>query len=94
MPVRVEMTMGIDGNLKATLSDFVFNANLDESLFSIEPPAGYTVRHEKVDVSPDEEKDLIEMFRQYTTLTGGAFPKSLDMMAVGRACFGLSSMSR
>ena len=80
--VRIEMTMGIDHNMKMTMSDFVFNAEMDESLFSVEPPPGYTVRHEKVDNSPDEEKDLIEMLREYTKLTSGAFPESLDQMKV------------
>jgi hypothetical protein len=79
MPVRVEMTTGMDGNIKVTLSDFVFNAPMDESLFSVEPPPGYTVRTEKADESPDRERDLLEMFREYTKLTGGVFPESLDM---------------
>ena len=82
MPVCIEMTMGMDGYMKATLSDFVFNTDMDKSLFSLEPPAGYTVRHEKMDASPHEEKDLIEMFREYTKLSRGDFPKSLDMQMV------------
>ena len=80
--VRVEMSMGVFSNMKVTMSDLVFNAEMDESLFSVEPPPGYTVRHEKVDNSPDEEKDLIGMFREYTKLTSGAFPESLDPMKV------------
>ncbi|MFZ1935631.1 MAG: hypothetical protein WCB27_25670 [Thermoguttaceae bacterium] len=82
LPIRVEMTTGTNGNLKATMTDFVFNATMDESLFSVEPPAGYTVDRQKADTTPDEEKDLIEMFRQYAKLTGGAFPNSLDLQAV------------
>jgi hypothetical protein len=78
LPVRVEMTMGIEGNSKMTLSDLVFNVDMDESLFSVEPPAGYTVRNVKSDGSPLEEKDLIEMFREYSQLCDGAFPDSLD----------------
>ena len=78
-PVRVEMTWGMDGNMRAAMSDFVFNADMDESLFSVEPPAGYAVQYQKVDASPDKEKDLIEMFREYAKLTG-AFPDSLDFM--------------
>jgi hypothetical protein len=74
------MTSGIEGSVKATLSDFVFNVDIDESLFSLEPPAGYrvTVQNVKTDVSPPEEKDLIEMFREYSKLSDGAFPESLD----------------
>ena len=80
LPVRVEMTSGIEGSVKATFSDFVFNVDMDESLFSLEPPAGYTVRNAKTDHSPEEEKDLIEMFREYSKLSHGAFPDSLDFL--------------
>ena len=80
LPVRVEMTSGMDGSVKATFSDFVFNVDMDESLFSLEPPAGYTVRNAKTDHSPEEEKDLIEMFREYSKLSDGAFPDSLDFL--------------
>jgi outer membrane lipoprotein-sorting protein len=82
LPVRVEMTSGIEGSVKATLSDFVFNVDMDESLFSVEPPTGYTVtvQNEKTDVSPQEEKDLIEKFREYNKLSHGAFPDSLDLL--------------
>jgi outer membrane lipoprotein-sorting protein len=82
LPVRVEMTSGIEGSMKATLSDFVFNVDIDESLFSLEPPAGYTVTVQNVetDVSPPEEKDLIEMFREYSELFDGVFPDSLDFL--------------
>jgi hypothetical protein len=76
------MTSGIEGSVKATLSDFLFNVNIDESLFSLEPPAGYAVKVQNVksDVSPPEEKDLIEMFREYSKLSHGAFPDSLDFL--------------
>ena len=80
LPVRVEMTSGMEGSVKATFSDFVFNVDMDESLFSLEPPAGYTVRNAKTDHSPEEEKDLIEMFREYSKLSDGAFPDSLDFL--------------
>ncbi len=45
-------------------------------------PAAYTVRNNKTDGSPSppEEKNLIEMFREYSNLCGGAFPDSLDFL--------------
>ncbi len=82
MPVRAEATMALFPNAKTTMSDFVFNVVVDESLFSTEPPAGYNVQSMKVDVSPAEEKDLIAAFREYSKLTGGAFPDSLDMQTI------------
>lgn len=80
LPIRVEMTTGMEGSVKATFSDFVFNVDIDESLFSLEPPAGYTVQHQETDHFPNEEKDLIEMFREYSKLFDGAFPNSLDFL--------------
>lgn len=84
LPILVEMTMGEGGDRKATFSDFVFNVDMDESLFSVEPPAGYTVRKEKIDNSPRDEKDLIALFRDYAKLAGGGFPRSLDPEMVMR----------
>jgi len=68
-PVLIEQTMAMFPNTKTTMSDFVFNLDMDESLFSTEPPAGYAVQNMgKIDVSPAEEKDLIETFREYSQL--------------------------
>ncbi len=79
VPLRVEMTMGIDGGMKVTLSDFVVNEKMDESLFSVEPPAGYRVDIQAADASPVEEKDLVGMFREYSRWLG-VFPDSFDPM--------------
>ena len=81
LPVRVEMTSAWMPDVKLTMSDFAFNVDLDESLFSVEPPAGYKVevRNHTIDDSPAKEKDLIEMFRYYAQLSGGRFPDLLDM---------------
>jgi len=43
LPVRIEMTMAKMPNMKTTVSDFEFNVDMDESLFSVEPPAGYEI---------------------------------------------------
>ena len=82
LPVRAEMTMAMYAKVKSTLSDFTFNMAMDESLFSTEPPPGYTVQNMKIDVSQPEEKDLIKTFRTYSELSGGAFPESLDQQAM------------
>ncbi len=82
MPVRIENSAPSNPNMKPMIcSDFVFDADLDESLFSLEPPAGYKVQKQTVDVSPAEEKDLIETLRRYAQLRGGALPDQLDVVA-------------
>ncbi len=43
LPVLIEQTMAMFPDAKTTMSDFVFNVEMDESLFSVEPPAGYEV---------------------------------------------------
>jgi outer membrane lipoprotein-sorting protein len=94
LPVRAEITMAMYPGVKTTMTDFEFNVDLDESLFSVEPPPGYTVENQKIDVSPAGEKDLIETLRIYSEMSGGAFPESLDMqqmmqkvgMMIGKKC--------
>ncbi len=81
-PVRAEGTMGVFAGTVLTMSDFEFDVPMDESLFSTEPPAGYTVETRNLDASAPEEKDLIETFRLYSQLAGGAFPDSLDMRTI------------
>jgi len=43
LPARVEFTAAAVPDVKVTMSDFEFNVDMDESLFSVEPPAGYEV---------------------------------------------------
>ena len=64
LPIRIESYSALEG-VKSTLSDFVFNVDLDKSLFSVEPPAGYTVQTVQVDASEPAEKDLIALLREY-----------------------------
>lgn len=82
MPVRLESSTPSSPNMKpAIYSDFVFNADLDKSLFSLEPPAGYKVQKLNLEFAPTEEKDLIETLRRYAELRGGALPDQLDLVA-------------
>jgi len=84
LPVREEFASEKSGKVlyRSIQSDYAFNLDLDESLFSLEPPAGYTVRKETHDYSPPTENDLMDAFRQYCKLSGGPFPDSLDMSVV------------
>ncbi len=82
LPVRIETTTALVPNAKVTMSEFEFNVEMDESLFSLEPPAGYEVtvmENSAHDDSTPEEKHLIEMFRLYSELCGGLFPDVLEL---------------
>ncbi|HUT93685.1 MAG TPA: hypothetical protein VMY37_29750 [Thermoguttaceae bacterium] len=90
LPVRIEATLALMPDMKLTMSDFAFNVEMDESLFSVEPPAGYEVtviQGQTINASP-EEKDLIEVFRCYSELSGGRFPDLLDMMWLNQTVMG------
>ena len=74
--------MAASPNRKVTMSDFAFNGELAESLFSLDPPAGYKVETTSAGDSPAAEKDLIESLGGYCDFVGGAFPDGLDESAV------------
>lgn len=78
LPIRIESYSVLEG-VKSTMSDFAFNVDLDESLFSIVPPTGYTVQTVEVDASPPTEEDLITLLREYSKWMNNAFPKALEM---------------
>ncbi|MFB3788850.1 MAG: outer membrane lipoprotein carrier protein LolA [bacterium] len=86
LPVRVEITMATFGAMKFTLSDFEFNPPLDESRFSVEPPAEYElipILMPSVDVSEPTENDLIAVLRMITQKSG-RFPESLTFQDLAK----------
>jgi outer membrane lipoprotein-sorting protein len=78
IPLRLQNTMG---PITCILSDIVFDVELEESLFRIEIPDGYTVHTLQMDGSDPREEDLIEMFRIWAEHMDGGLPSSLDMNA-------------
>ena len=65
--------------MSGTMSNFQFDVELDDSLFSLTPPEGYTRLELQVDVSERTEQDLIELLKLWTTWTkDGQFPPTLD----------------
>ena len=79
MPIQFELS---NGPVTYTMTDIVFNVELDESLFDLKIPEGYAVRTMQVDASNPTEKDLLEMFRIWTKYMDGNFPSTLDQSAV------------
>jgi outer membrane lipoprotein-sorting protein len=59
-------------------SDFKFDVKLDPSLFSTDPPAGYKVNGQQIDVAPKTETDLINALQAYAKIADGTFPDTLD----------------
>ena len=82
LPIQVESIYKMEDEMKSVLTDFAFNVDLEESLFSLDPPADYTVivRAASKDSTPNED-DLVEMFRQYGETDQDTFPDTIDAKA-------------
>jgi len=78
MPIRLEISNGPVTNI---MSDIIFDVELDESLFDLRVPEGYTVRTMQVDASEPTEEDLLKMFRIWADHMDGNLPSVLDMNA-------------
>jgi len=77
--VLVEMEFLNAPGMSGTMSDFQFDVELDDSLFNLTPPEGYTRMEVQVDTDEVSEQDLIEFLRLWTTWTKeGRFPPTLD----------------
>ena len=66
-------------NIEVTMTDFEFDVELDDSLFSLVPPAGYTVTKETVDASKPTEEDFTTALRHFTDLNDGMYPDAINL---------------
>ncbi len=78
LPIRVESKTKLIPKTTTTWTDFQFDVPVDGSLFSLQPPAGYTVVDVPVNLAPPTESDLTTSLRQYAEMTGGKFPNAFD----------------
>jgi len=78
-PARIEYDSPVNGAAPhVVMSDFRFDEELDESLFSFAVPEGYQVRRQPTVPSvPGGEASVVEALRGYTKRDGGKFPPSL-----------------
>ena len=75
--MRVESTYLGPPKTEAVMSDFEFDKPLDESLFSVEPPADYKALTVPIDTAAPSEEDLIVSLRKLTDALDGEFPRRL-----------------
>jgi len=76
--VRVEMEFTNAPGMNKIMTDFQFDVELDDSLFSLTPPEGYMPLEVQADVSKVAEQDLIEYLRSWSSWTkNGTFPPML-----------------
>jgi len=76
--VRIEMEFTNAPGMNKIMTDFQFDVELDDSLFSLTPPEGFTPLEVQADVSKVTEQDLIEYLRSWSSWTkNGTFPPML-----------------
>jgi outer membrane lipoprotein-sorting protein len=73
LPIRVETTFLSEPKTKVLMTNFQYDVELDESLFSFDPPQSYTVREMALSLSPPSIQDLADMLRFGAENNGGVF---------------------
>ena len=80
LPYSIVSDMAAFPNMELTMTDFEFDIELDGALFSLTPPAGYSVTHDTMDMSLMSEKGFVEALRQFAEINGGVYPDSINAM--------------
>jgi hypothetical protein len=76
LPIRIEAQIGQE--LSFSMKNFEFNADVDESLVSMEVPDGYTLEKTNMDLGNSTEEDFIESLRIWAEIIGdGTFPEAI-----------------
>ena len=76
--LRVESVYNGPPKMEVVMTDFEFDVQLDEKLFSLDVPEDYQSKTISVDASPPTEVDFIASLRKVSDVSGGEFPPSLD----------------
>ena len=77
LPIRVEFTTSTMMAGQMVMENFRYNVDLDPSLFSLEPPPGYSVQTMNATVAVEE--DLPKFLRFVAEHNNGNFPAALGM---------------
>jgi outer membrane lipoprotein-sorting protein len=83
LPVLVEMPLRIKNEDRVTtFSDFQLDPELDDALFSLEPPEGYKLHKMEMEFEEGKpEENVVHLLRAYADKFDGKFPKSLTMLS-------------
>ena len=74
-PVRIEL---IFGQISAIIKNIEFDVPVDESLVSMEPPAGYTLASMEYNMNQFTEDDFVQSLRIWAEVLDGRFPENLS----------------
>jgi outer membrane lipoprotein-sorting protein len=80
LPLRIDITTQLQGKeVRGTLTELVLDPPLDDSLFRLEAPDGYTIQNAKVgSLLPSPEEVVTRLLRAYSDKFHGTFPPKLD----------------
>lgn len=93
--VIVEMEFVNAPGMSGTMTDFQFDVELDDSLFSLTPPEGYTSLDVQVDTAKVSEQDLIEYLRLWSSWTkDGTFPPTFNPIELQKAAMEMKEQGR
>ncbi|MBN1765898.1 MAG: hypothetical protein JW860_11615, partial [Sedimentisphaerales bacterium] len=82
LPIRIEQKQP---GLEIVCKNFEFDVELDESLFSMEVPEGYTMQQSQLDLTGSSEEQFIEYLRIFADIVcDGRFPPNVDIATVQR----------
>jgi outer membrane lipoprotein-sorting protein len=76
-PLLVEEAISQPVDIKATMTDFVLDPKLEDSLFDIKAPEGYAAEPTQTLDYNIKEEDLVKGLGTLAKFCGGTFPKSL-----------------
>ena len=77
LPIRVESVMSGATEVRMVMTDFEVGVDLDESLFSLDVPEGYTVQEMQLDLPKKPIVFLAKTLGLVAEHNGGVFPPSL-----------------
>ncbi|HOW72637.1 MAG TPA: hypothetical protein PKY77_18715 [Phycisphaerae bacterium] len=87
LPLQVEQTLkvGMLPTTTMTMTDFVWDQPVDESLLSLSPPEGYESQTFKMDLGPAAEQDLLNALKAAAEFNDGKFPADLSLVSIAGA---------
>ena len=71
--------LGISEDTTITMYDFQWDVELDESLFSLEPPEGYALEQIYPDDNPVDDNSLVHILGFWAEMRGGEFPDEQEI---------------
>jgi len=79
-PIQIEAQIGQEFSF--IMKNFEFDADVDESLISMDVPEGYTLEKAELDLGNASEEDFIESLRIWAEIIGdGTFPEAIGTEA-------------